>query len=237
MWTDAYEDAFQTFITILTMEPIIQFPDFSQPFNITTDASNCAIGGILSQGNIRSDLPISYASHTLNKAEISYNTTENELLAILSSVKQFRPYIYGRKFNIITDHKPLSWMFGVKDPGALLTRWRFLLEKYDYSVIYKPEVQNTNADAVSKIAVSSTTAITPQSTSEYQQFLEEISQRVIINNNVTKTAGNLFDAADEYALGHCVSQDFCIKKGIGLEFRRKYGQIKQLKIKINWLQK
>lgn len=229
IWTDVCEDAFQTFRTILTKEPILQFPDFSRPFNITTDASNCAIGGILSQGNIGSDLPISYASRTLNKAEINYNTTEKELLAIIWSVKQFRPYIYGRKFNIITDHKPLSWMFGVKDPGARLTRWRLLLEEYDYSVIYKPGVQNTNADALSRIAVSTTTAITPQSTSEYQKFLEEISQRVIINNNVTETAGNLFDAADEYALGHCVSQDFCMKKGIGLEFRRKYGQIKQLK--------
>jgi len=95
-------------------------------------------------------------------------------------------------------------MFGVKDPGARLTRWRLLLEEYDYSVIYKPGVQNTNADALSRIAVSTITAVTPQWTSEYQKFLEEISQRVIINNNVTETAGNLFDAADEYALGHCV---------------------------------
>jgi len=119
-------------------------------------------------------------------------------------------------------------MFGLKDPGARLTRWRLLLEEYDYSVIYKPGVQNTNADVHSRIAVSTTTAITPQSTIEYQQFLEEISQRVIINNNVTETVINLFDAADEYALGHCVSQDFRMKKGIGLEFRRKYGLIKQL---------
>jgi len=221
IWMDACEDAFQTFRTILTKEPILQFPDFSSPFNITTDASNCAIGGILSQGNSGSDLPISYASCTLNKAEINYNATDKELLAIIWSVKQFRPYIYDRKFKIITEHKPLSWIFGVKDPGACFTRWRLLLEEYDYSVIYKPGDQNKNADALSRIAVSTTTTITPQSTSEYQKFLEEISQRVIINNNVTETAGNLFDAADEYALGHCVSQDFCMKKGIGLEFRSK----------------
>lgn len=78
IWTDACEDAFQTFRTILTKEPILQFPDFSRPFNITTDASNCAIGGILSQGNIGSDLPICYASRTLNKAKINYNTTEKD---------------------------------------------------------------------------------------------------------------------------------------------------------------
>lgn len=100
-------------------------------------------------------------------------------------------------------------MFGVKDPGARLTRWQLLLEEYDYySVIYKPGIQNTNADTLSRIAVSTTMAITPQATSEYQKFLEKISQHLIINNNVTETAGNLFDAADEYALGHCVSQDF-----------------------------
>lgn len=113
-------------------------------------------------------------------------------------------------------------MFGVKDPGARLTRWRLLLEEYDYSVTYKPGVQNINADVLSRIAVSTTMTITPQATSEYQKFLEEISQRVILNKNVTETAGNLCIRT------LCFSR-FMYEKRDSLEFRRKYGQIKKLK--------
>jgi hypothetical protein len=141
-------------MNILINEPLLQYPDFNQPFNITTDASNVAIGAILSQGKIGSGLPIAYASRTLNKAETNYNTTEKKLLAITWATKQFRQYIYGRKFNIITDHKPLSWLYGVKDPGARLTRWRLQLEEFDYDIIYKPDVQNTNSDALSRITVT-----------------------------------------------------------------------------------
>lgn len=81
-------------------------------------ANNVTNGAILSQGKIGSDLPIAYASRTLNKAENNYNTTKKELLAILWATKQFRQYTYGHKFNIITDHRPLSWLFGMKDSGA-----------------------------------------------------------------------------------------------------------------------
>ena len=89
----------------MSNEPILQYPDFSKSFCLTTDASNTAIGSVLSQGNVPLDLPIAYASRTLNKAELNYSTTEKELLAIVWSIKHFRPYLYGRKFKIITDHR------------------------------------------------------------------------------------------------------------------------------------
>jgi len=108
IWSDLCQELFNYFKNVLTNEPILQYPDFNQPFNITTVTSNIAIGAVLSQGKIGSDLPIAYASRTLNKAETNYNTTEKELLAILWAIKQFRHYVYGSKFNIVTDHKPLS---------------------------------------------------------------------------------------------------------------------------------
>ena len=83
-------DAFEFFKQILIKEPILQHPDFDRQFIITTDASNMAIDAILLQGNIGTDLPITYASHTLNKSEKNYNTTIKELLAIVWVVKQFR---------------------------------------------------------------------------------------------------------------------------------------------------
>lgn len=147
------ENCIQSFNTLkqsLTQEPILQYPNFNEPFVLTTDASNEAIGSILSQGQIGKDLPISYFSKTLNSAEKNYSTTEKELLAIVQSVKHFRPYLYGTKFTIVTDHKPLTWLFNCKDPSSRLVRWRLKLLEYDYKITYKPGVQNTNADALSR---------------------------------------------------------------------------------------
>lgn len=81
-WTSGAQIAFETLRDIICLEPLLQFPNFSQPFFVTTDASNFAVGAILSQGSIGKDLPIAYASRTLNDAEINYSTVEKELLAV-----------------------------------------------------------------------------------------------------------------------------------------------------------
>ena len=67
-------------------------------------------------------------------------------------IKHFRPYLYGRKFKVVSDHKPLTWIMSVKDPGSRLLRWRIQLEEYDYEDVYKPGKQNANADALSRIS-------------------------------------------------------------------------------------
>lgn len=135
----------------MTTEPLLQYPDFTRTFNLTCDASNYAIGCVLSQGPIGADPPIAYASRALNRVEINYNTTEKELCAIVWGVKQFRPYLFGQKFNIVTDHRALNWLFNIKDPGSRLTRWRLKLAEYEYEIHFKPGVSNTNADALSRI--------------------------------------------------------------------------------------
>jgi len=145
-----YINCFNLCKTLLTNDPILQYPNFEKPFILTTDASDYAIGAVLSQGPIGSDLPIAYASRTLNEHEINYSTTEKELLAIVWSTQYFRPYLYGRKFRIITDHKPLQWLFSLKEPNSKLVRWRLRLEEYDYEIQYKPGKLNSNADALSR---------------------------------------------------------------------------------------
>lgn len=149
-WLSHQQEAFEQFKRILTSEPILQFPDFNKPFVLTTDASNYAIGAVLSQGEIGKDLPIAYASRTLSKSEVNYSTTEKELLAIVWGTKHFRPYLFGKKFFIITDHKPLTWLFNCKDPSSKLVRWRLKLEEYEYEIKYKPGRINSNVDALSR---------------------------------------------------------------------------------------
>jgi hypothetical protein len=75
-------------------------------------------------------------------------------LAIVWGCKYFRQYLYGRKFAIVTDHRPLIWIFSVTDPSSRLLRWRLNLEEYEYEVAYKKGSHNTNADALSRIHVA-----------------------------------------------------------------------------------
>jgi len=107
-WTPVQEESFEILKQRLCEEPVLQYPDFSKPFILTTDASGIAVGGILSQGKINKYQPIAYASRTLTDNEVKYDTYEKEALAIVYCIKHFRPYLYGRKFTLVTDHKPYS---------------------------------------------------------------------------------------------------------------------------------
>lgn len=149
-WSHFQQNAFNILKNKICSEPILQYPKFDQPFIVTVDASNFAIGAVLSQGKIGQDLPISYASRSLNSAEINYSTTEKELLAIVWAVFYFRPYLFGRKFVLVTDHRPLTWLHKLKDPVSRLARWKIRLSEFDFTIVYKPGKNNVNADALSR---------------------------------------------------------------------------------------
>ena len=127
IWRVAQESTFLALKQKLCSQPLLQYPDFNLPFVVTTDASDFALGGVLSQGPIGKDLPIAYTSRALINAELNYTTTKKELLAIIHAVKQFRPYLYGRKFTLVTDHRPLLWLHRLKDPVQRMARWKILL--------------------------------------------------------------------------------------------------------------
>ena len=102
-WSEKQE-AFELLKEKLCEEPLLQRPDFSQPFILTTDASGFAIGGILPQGKIGKDKPIAYTSRSLNDCERKYDTYEKEALPIIYCVTYFRPYLYGRKLLLLTSN-------------------------------------------------------------------------------------------------------------------------------------
>lgn len=148
-WDDSTEQAFQTLKNALCEAPVLAFPDLSQPYNITTDASGYAIGGVLSQGPIGKDRPIAYTSRMLRGPKLNYEIYEKEAVSILHSVKKFRSYVHGRKITIITDHQALVW-FKSADLNTRVQKWRFKLSEYEYDIIYKPGKLNSNADALSR---------------------------------------------------------------------------------------
>ena len=137
VWTDSANEAFEKLKDKLCNSPILQRPRFDQPFIASTDASSVALGGILSQGKLGEDLPVAYASRTLTPAETRYTVMELEALGALFCIEQFRPYLYGHKFTLVTDHRALLFLKSKKDPNSRLARWRLKLAEYEYDVIYR----------------------------------------------------------------------------------------------------
>lgn len=145
-----YRNAFNKLKALLTSDPILHYPDFNKEFVLTTDASNYAIGAVLSQGGH----PICYASRTLNGAETRYATFEKELLAIVWATKYFRCYLLYRKFKIQSDHQALKFLDNMKDPNDRVIRWKIRLSEFDYIIEYLKGKYNVVADALSRIEVN-----------------------------------------------------------------------------------
>lgn len=149
-WSLECEKGFQDLKREITKYPILRYPDFEEPFNITTDASCLAISAVLSQGSPGQDCPIAFASRTLLDAETRYSTSEQELLAIVWGIEHFRPYVYGTRFKVFTDHRPLVYLMNVKDPNSRLIRWKLRLSSYDFEIIHTKGKDNVVADHLSR---------------------------------------------------------------------------------------
>jgi len=258
-WTDLCQQSFEQLKDLLTQAPILLYPDFSKTFNLTCDACDYAIGCVLSQGPIGKNLPIAFASRTLNKTEVNYNTTDKELTSIVWGIKTYIPYLFGQNFNLIIDHRALVWLFIITDPRSRLTRWRLKLEEYQYTIHFKPGMNNTNADALSRIHQVTTRIqnakrsgthpdISNQNISEtqgdqgsltkdshtkneYQKFLQAKSEQIASTPNLTEITGDIFETPSEMPLALCVSEDLKMNKGIALKFRREFGSFRELQKK------
>lgn len=159
-WGEAQESAFQELKSRLTSDPILRYPNFARAFTIYTDASGFGIGSVLAQvqrnvhDNTESEVVIAYASKHLTERESKWPTIEKEAYAIVHAVKHFYAYLYGRKFQVVTDHRPLEWLMNKRDVTGRLARWSLLLQEFDIDIAYRPGKSNQNADCLSRSPVN-----------------------------------------------------------------------------------
>lgn len=149
-WDQTAQNAMDVLKDCLVTAPILSYPDTTCSFILDCDASDTGIGAVLSQKSGEVESVISYGSKTLSKAERRYCVTRKELLAIVFFVKHFRHYLLGRHFLVRTDHQPLKWLFGLKEPTGQVARWIELLQSYDFLIEYRPGHKNGNADGLSR---------------------------------------------------------------------------------------
>ena len=156
-WTTAQEEAFQTAKSNLTSECLLVHYDPLKELVLECDASPYGLGAVLSHPGSGGQLqPIAYASRSLAAAERNYSQLEREGLAIVWGVKKFHQYLYGRKFVIYSDHKPLQSILNPSRhistmASARTQRWALTLSAYDYSLKYKSCSNLANADSLSRL--------------------------------------------------------------------------------------
>ena len=166
-WGKAQREAFKEAKSQLTSSGVLIHFDPHKELILSCDASPYGVGAVLSHRMVDgSEKPIAFASRSLSSAEKRYAQLEKEGLAIIFGVKRFHQYLYGRRFIINSDHKPLKHLFSEDRPipqltSARIQRWAHILSAYDYSMAYRPGSDHANADLLSRLPLPEAPAQVP----------------------------------------------------------------------------
>ena len=153
-WDDAADVAFKDLKTALTAAPVLQPFRADRPCTLVmSDASSHGLGAVLMQAGADGRLqPVAYHSRKLTPAERNYPTREQELLAVVDSLKAWRHYLLGTRFQLLTDHASLQYLNSQPHLSGRLFRWAQFLGEYDFAIAHVPGNRNTVADALSRRA-------------------------------------------------------------------------------------
>lgn len=129
-WTADCQRAFDELKRILTSQPLLKIPDpEGSEFTVVCDASGHGVGAVLLQDG----QPCAYVSRQFKPAETRYATGDQELLAVVHAVNEFRPYIEGVHFTLQTDHKPLTFLNTQAHLSRRVVRWQQMLAAYNFA--------------------------------------------------------------------------------------------------------
>ena len=152
-WSTDAEESFLKLKKAFSSSPLLSLFDPKLPCIIESDASDFAIASVLSQvytdGEAR---PIAFYSRKLLPSEVNYDVHDKELLAIVSSFKNWRHYLEGSPhiIDVFTDHRNLESFTSSKQLNRRQARWSQILSGYSFVIKYRPGSQNARADALSR---------------------------------------------------------------------------------------
>ena len=149
VWTPECHNAFEKLKLALIDSSILRHPDYRSPFILDTDASDNSLGAVLSNIVEGVEYPVAFASRVLSPAECRYSTTKREALAVIQAMKWFKPYIWGTKFVLRTDHASLQWLFRQNNDGMIF-RMLQKLQEFDFQVVHSPGEKHGNVDGLSR---------------------------------------------------------------------------------------
>lgn len=154
-------DAIKQAMIMLNSSDLLLHYHSSKELVLSCDALPYELGAVLSRVINGKERPVSYASRTLSPAECSYAQVDKGGAVVVFGIKTFHQCLYGQKFKIFTDHKPLLGMFKADKavpamPSPRIQRWSLLLATYDYELIYREGSIHGNDDCISCLPLSDT---------------------------------------------------------------------------------
>ena len=154
-WQSQHQNALSELLDCLISPPILGYPDYSQPFELHTDASLQGLGAVLYQMQEGKMRVIGYGSRSLSPAERRYHAGKLEFLALKWAVcEHFRDILYyAPNFTIYTDNNPLTYILSTAKLNATGHRWVSELADFTFDIKYRPGRNNQDADALSRMPV------------------------------------------------------------------------------------
>jgi transposase InsO family protein len=152
-WTTEAERAFVELKGRFTSAPVLAHFDPARPAIIETDASDFALGAILSQRDDHNQLhPVAFHSRKFTPAEINYEIHDKELLAVVDAFKYWRRYLEGatHQVQVFSDHQNLEYFTTTKVLNRRQARWAQELAGIDFKIFYRPGSSNGKPDALSR---------------------------------------------------------------------------------------
>ena len=128
------------------------YPDPNKPYKLFTDASDYAVGAVLTQQDDAGlDRPVHYISKTLTTLQRKWATIEKEAWAVVYSLQKLRPYLWGSSFTIYTDHKPLLCLFKQEIRNTRIMRWAVQIAEFQAPIRHIEGKRNVRADLLSRL--------------------------------------------------------------------------------------
>ena len=150
VWTEERSKAFHAICQLVCDACALEIPLPQDEFSLLTDASGLGLGGVLQVKRNGEWTAAAFYSRQTKGPERRYSASELEALAVVESVRHFSPYLYGRKFVIFTDHKPLCYLLTSNHLNGRLKRFSTKLQPWMIEFQYLPGMDNTLADALSR---------------------------------------------------------------------------------------
>ena len=163
-WSRECQDALDQLKEILAKRPLLYHVNIAQPYILYTDASDVAVGATLVQEDEEGEHVVYYLSSALTPTQSRWPIIEREAWAIIFAIRKLKAYLYGAKFTVRTDHKPLEFLFKSEIKNVKVQKWAMELSELHCTIEYISGAKNVQADFMSRLPGSKVEVINTNKT-------------------------------------------------------------------------